>query len=141
MAFADQPQPSTVHATARMPHGVRDTSVGMRLLSYLLDVVLVTVTFGIGWLVWALLTASNGQTPGKKLLGQRVIYTATGVPAGIARMFFLRGLVAGLVAAFVIPLTIGLLLLMPLFDTRNRNLWDRLSGCHVVDDPHNAWHR
>ena len=47
---------------------VEYASPGIRLGSYFLEGVLIIYTLGIGWLLWALTTAGNGQTPAKKLL-------------------------------------------------------------------------
>ncbi len=51
----------------------------------------------------------------------------------------MRGLIAGLVAAIVIALTLGIILLMPIWNKRNRNIWDVISGSVVVVDSDNAW--
>ena len=54
-------------------------------------------------------------------------------------MFFLRGLLAGIVAYFATTFTLGVLLFMPLWDKRNQNLWDKVSSTYVVSDPNDAW--
>ena len=48
-------------------------SQGRRLAGAVLDVVLFALTLGIGWVVWYLFAARNGQSPAKRLLGTRVI--------------------------------------------------------------------
>jgi len=98
------------------------------------------VTLGIGWMIWAAITAGKGQTPAKQLLKIRVVDATSGTPIGFGRMFFMRGLVAGFVAGFAIFFTLGILLFMPLWDKRNQNIWDKVSGTLVVTDPNNAWH-
>ncbi len=100
-----------------------------------------TVTLGIGWLIWASLTASAGQTPAKKILGLRVISADSLRPVGFGKMFFVRGLLAGFVANVAIAFTLGILLLMPFWDKRHQNLWDKISGTYVVNDPSDAWQR
>lgn len=105
----------------------------LRLGAYVLEVVLMTVTLGIGWIIWAMFTVREGQTPAKRLLRQRVVGADDRRPVGFARMFWMRGLVAGLVAGLLVPLTLGILLLMPLWDKRNQNLWDKVSGTLVVE--------
>ncbi len=52
-----------------LPPGVMITSPGARLGAFLLEFVLLIVTLGIGWLIWAAITAGNGQTPAEKVLG------------------------------------------------------------------------
>jgi hypothetical protein len=56
-------------------------------------------------------------------------------------MLFMRGIIAGLVAAILIPLTLGIILLMPVWNKRKRNIWDKLSSSVVVVDTSNAWGR
>ena len=106
-----------------------------RLGAYLLEQLLILVTLGIGWIIWALTLGGKGQTPAKKLLNQTVVDINTGQPLGLGRMFWIRGLVAGLVTGIAIPLTLGILLFMPLWDSNNQNLWDKVSGSYVIPTP------
>ena len=132
-------QAQVVQQQGGLPPGVQIASVGSRLGAYLLNSLLLLVTFGIGWLIWAAIIAGKGQTPGKQLLKLRVVDATTARPIGFGRMFFMRGLVAGFVASFAIPFTIGILLFMPFWDKRNQTIWDKVSGTLVVSDPNNAW--
>ena len=122
-----------------LPPGVEIASVGKRLGSWALEFVLVVVTLGIGWLIWAATLAGNGQTPAKKLLGLRVVDANGGGPFGFAKMLFLRGIVGSFIAQFAFFFTLGILLFMPLWDKRNQNIWDKISTALVVEDPNNAW--
>ena len=97
------------------------------------------MTLGIGWVIWALMIVGRGQTPAKALLNLRVIDTASLRPVSFVRMFWVREIVAGIVAGLAIPLTLGVLLLMPFWDRRNQNLWDKISSTYVVLDPSDAW--
>lgn len=121
------------------PPGVTMASPWLRLAAYLLEAVLQTVTLGIGWLIWAALIVGKGQTPAKQLLRMRVVDATSHQPVGFARMFFMRGIVAGFVAGLVLLFTLGVLAFMPFWDRRNRNVWDKVSGTAVVVDPTNAW--
>jgi uncharacterized RDD family membrane protein YckC len=123
----------------RYPVGVKEAGIGMRFLAYLIDAILQAVTLGIGWLIWAAIVAGRGRTPAKQLLGLRVIDARDSQPLGFARMFFMRGIIAGLVAAVLIALTLGIILLMPVWNERKRNIWDKLSSSVVVVDQSNAW--
>jgi len=123
----------------QLPAGCSIVSPWGRLGAYLLESLLVLVTCGIGWLIWAAVIANTGQTPAKRLLNQRVITADTLRPAGFAKMFWLRGILAGLIASVAIPFTFGILLFMPFWDGRNQNLWDKISSTYVVSDPHDAW--
>ena len=62
------------------------------------------MTLGVGWIIWALIIVKRGQTPAKSLLPLRVIDNQSLEPLGFVRMFFVRGLIADLVASFAIPL-------------------------------------
>lgn len=111
----------------------------MRILANLLESILQVLTLGIGWLIWAAMIAGSGRTPAKSLLKLRVIDANDSKPLGFARMLFMRGIIAGLVAAILVPLTLGIILLMPFWNKRKRNIWDVVSGSVVVVDGANAW--
>jgi uncharacterized RDD family membrane protein YckC len=99
-----------------------------------LEIVLVVATLAIGWLVWAALVARAGQTPAKQLLHLRVIATDSLQPVGFGRMFWMRGVV-GYLLYFVVAATLYILALMPFWDKRNQNVWDKVSDTYVVTDP------
>lgn len=122
-----------------LPAGVAAASPWIRLGAVVLESVLVLVTLGIGWIIWALMIVGRGQTPAKALLNLRVIDTGSLKPVGFARMFWVREIVAGIIAGVAIPLTIGVLLFMPFWDRHNQNLWDKISSTYVVLDPSDAW--
>src|SRR4051812_19242552 len=52
-----------------------------RLGAYFLEFILVFVTLGIGWLIWAATIGGAGQTPAKRLFNQRVINADSQRPA------------------------------------------------------------
>ena len=103
-----------------------------RVAAWLLEGLLVIVTLGIGWIIWAATTAGAGQTPAKRLLGQQVVAIDTLRPVGMGRMFWMRYFIAGIVVSIAFPLTLGILVLMPLWDSKNQNLWDKVSATYVV---------
>ncbi len=123
----------------RYPVGVREAGPGIRFVAYLLEGILQAVTLGIGWLIWAAIVAKRGQTPAKQIFQLRVIDADDSKVFGLGRMLFMRGIVAGLVAALLIPLTLGIILLMPLWNKRKRTIWDKVSNAVVVVDKNNAW--
>ena len=55
------------------PKGIKAASIGRRVAAYLLDILLFFLTLIIGYLVWWLIALRRGQTPGKQLLGIRVL--------------------------------------------------------------------
>ncbi len=121
------------------PPGVTIASPWLRFAAYLLEAVLSTITLGIGWLIWAAIIVGKGQTPAKQLLRMRVVGVNGNQPVGFARMFFMRGIVAGFVAGIALLISLGVLVFMPFWDRRNRNVWDKVSGTVVVVDRNNAW--
>ena len=135
-----QQQPLPVQAgTVGLPANVTAASPWERLASYLVEAVLMVLTLWIGWAIWASMLAPRGQTPAKKLLKHRVISAESIRPVGFGNMFFMRGLLAGFVAVIASSLTLGIILLMPFWDKRNQNIWDKISGTYVVSDPTDAW--
>lgn len=131
--------PVAVAQGAGFPAQTSLASPWMRLGSWLLELVLATVTLGIGWLIWATFTAGTGQTPAKKLLDLRVIKGDTMTPSTLGHMFWLRGILAGIITGIALPLTLYILALMPFWDRNNQNLWDKISNSYVVNDPTDAW--
>ena len=57
---------------------MRYASFQHRLGALVLDVVLMGLTLGIGWLIWSLVIWGNGQTPAKQILKIRVYNAETG---------------------------------------------------------------
>ena len=55
------------------PVGIKAAGLGRRAVAYILDIVLFSVTLVIGYIIWWLITLRWGQTPGKQLLGIRVM--------------------------------------------------------------------
>ena len=78
---------------AVLPQGVSVANPWVRLGSYFLEAILVMVTLGIGWLIWACMTASSGQTPAKKILKLRTINFTNGRPATWGHMGVREGLI------------------------------------------------
>ncbi|HET7428256.1 MAG TPA: RDD family protein [Gaiellales bacterium] len=107
-----------------------------RLSGHLLDLILAVVTLLIGWLIWSLIVWARGQTPGKQLLGMRVISSDTQAVVGWGRMglreVICKGVI-GLVAGITVIGTV--LYLWLLWDDQNQELWDKMATTLVVDDP------
>jgi uncharacterized RDD family membrane protein YckC len=82
-------------------------------------------TLGVGWAVWALFTANEGQTPGKKIMGFQMVRDPDGKPADLAWMLFVRGMVGACIAPPIWATTFALF--WPFWDDRNRTVWDIMS--------------
>ncbi len=110
----------------------------LRFGTAMMENLLIFVTLGIGWIIWACTLSGTGQTPAKKVLNQTVIDLETGKPMKLGRMFGMRGLLGGLVATIALPLTIYVLAFMPFWDKRNQNIWDKVSNSLVVRTPNSV---
>jgi uncharacterized RDD family membrane protein YckC len=121
-----------------LPQGIVLSSAGRRLGGVLLDGLLIFCTLVIGWIVWTLIVWAQGQTPGKQLLGMRVVRLDTRTYAGWGRMF-LRDFVGKFLVALVsslIPFVGGIIAdCWLLWDKDKQELWDKIAGTIVVDDP------
>jgi uncharacterized RDD family membrane protein YckC len=113
------------------------TSKGKRFGAWLLELVLVIVTLGIGWVIWSIIIWGKGQTPAKSVLGMRVIKDTTMRPANRGDMA-LRELVGKMVLGFV-PLYGIISAFFVLLTDDATGLWDKIAHTHVVDDPNNLF--
>ncbi len=121
-------------------------SQGRRLGAFVLDVVLFTVTLGIGWLIWLLVVGGRGQSPAKQILGMHVV-RADGNRAGLGWML-LREIIlkwavfvvldqvlsladAG-VAGVITLVALALAALWCAWDANRQCLWDKAIQTYVV---------
>jgi uncharacterized RDD family membrane protein YckC len=121
-----------------LPIGFRVSSAGRRFGGYLLDLLLIVCTLVIGWFIWTLVVWAQGQTPAKQLLGMRVIRLDTRTYAGWGRMFLRDFVGKGIVWLIgYLILFIGAVIAdcWLLWDKDKQELWDKLAGTVVVDDP------
>lgn len=124
VASADVPPPSSKAMS----------SPRRRARSLVLEVVLVVVTLGVGWLAWSVVLWRRGQTPAKRLMRMRCIDTRSGAAAGAgtmaARELALKW-VPGL-ATLGLTLMIGGLVAL---GERHEAMWDKAARTIVIDDP------
>jgi uncharacterized RDD family membrane protein YckC len=119
---------------AGAPSGVLLSSPGKRLGGLLMEGLLLVVTLGIGYCVWLLFSFAKGQTPGKQVLGMRVLQLRTGRPASWGLMF-LREVIAKPVVSVLSFITFGIVNFWLLWDDKHQQLYDKIVGTVVVDDP------
>jgi uncharacterized RDD family membrane protein YckC len=117
-----------------LPSGVHLSSPARRFGGYVLEGILCVFTLGIGWLVWSFAVYGRGQTPAKQLLGMRAVTLRTGAKATWGRMF-VRELVAKPLVGMVSWVTLGIAYFWLVWDSRNQELWDKVVGTIVVNDP------
>jgi uncharacterized RDD family membrane protein YckC len=89
------------------PEGMRYASFQHRLGALALDIVLLNVTFYIGWIIWSLIVWGEGQTPAKKILKIRVRNFDSGAVASWGHMA-VRELLVPLAVAIAVGLTSGI---------------------------------
>lgn len=107
----------------------------IRLGASLLNMLLIIVTLGIGYLVWTLVLWNEGTNPAKKMLGLRVVKSDTGRVCHfgdmLIRNFVMGGLVLGLLNVITFSI-ISLVDALMIFGDRRQRLVDRMSGTLVV---------
>lgn len=138
-AFTPAASPPGTGAVAVLPPGVALASVGKKFGAYLLDGFVMFMTVGIGWLIWGAIVAGKGQTPGRQLLGLRVVSMRDGRPLTWGQMVFLHGLVGAFVTNVAFVFTLGVLAFMPLWDRNNQTVADKVASSVVVDDPRKVY--
>lgn len=117
-------------------------SKGRRFGAYLLEIPLVFVTLGIGYLVWMLIVWARGQTPAKQVLRMRVVRLEERRAAHWGWMA-MRNFVLGVLIGFPLELIfsgLSILWLLAnaialLVSSRNQALWDMMLKTVVVHDP------
>lgn len=121
---------------ATLPASLVLSSPWRRLGASLLDSLLAVVTLLVGWLIWSLIVWARGQTPAKQLLGMRTIDRRTLRSAGWGRML-LRELPCKIVISVVASVTLlgFILYFWLLWDDERQELWDKMAGTLVVNDP------
>ena len=97
---------SYIDPSETQPQGMQYASFQHRLGALALDIVLLNVTFYIGWIIWSLIVWGEGQTPAKKILKIRVRNFDSGAVATWGHMA-VRELLVPLAVAIAIGLTSG----------------------------------
>lgn len=109
---------------------------GARFVAYLLNLLLMVVTLGIGWLIWAMITwSSDSANPGQKLMGLSVVKKDTGVRLTWGELFVRNFLLAGVVLGFLSAITLTIAAwvnLFKIFGSEKQNLVDSMAGSVVV---------
>jgi hypothetical protein len=118
-----------------LPNGTQLASVGRRIGSYFLALVLFIVTLGVGYLVWGAISWSKGQTPTQQLLGLQTWKPQTRANATWGEQFlreFSRIL-------YIIPLIGWIIAIVSFFmfvaSREHRAIHDQVGGAIVLHDP------
>ncbi len=119
------------------PQGVEAAGIGRRVAAYLLDILLFFVTLIIGYIIWWLFTLSRGQTPGKRLVGIRVM-RVDGTASDWGWTFIRELLVKFGLFGLIDMVAFGLASLLDKFwafwDKDRQTLHDKIMKTVVVDD-------
>ena len=126
------------------PEQLQTASPGRRLGGWALDGLVFGATFAIGWLIWFLIVAQRGQTPGKQMLGMYIM-REDGSRAGgwytILREIVIKG-GYNLAISALSGSTGGLgSLLWPIgplwctWDREHQCLWDKVVSTYVAYSP------
>lgn len=109
----------------------------MRLAAFALDMLFMTCTLIIGWLIWSAILWKEGTTPGHKLMKQKIVSSSTGEvftwQQMAVREFLVKFLLIGTVSSFLFWLPFFGDSLM-IFKDDNRTFHDMITGSIVVDD-------
>jgi uncharacterized RDD family membrane protein YckC len=100
-----------------------------------LELLLVLVTLGIGWVVWDLILWKEGQSPAKRVLHMRIVREDTGRPLRWGQSFVRNFLCFGLLGA--VPLLGGVYRIVGAcfaFNDDRQTLWDKMAKTYVVDE-------
>jgi uncharacterized RDD family membrane protein YckC len=120
-----------------LPNGTRLASPGRRVGGYFLDLLLLLVTLGIGYVIWSLVIWTKGQTPGKQVLKMRVYRTTVGKAATFGTMA-LRQIIGGFVDGLLGPITLLLSAIMMFTGKEHMAIHDHIAGTVVLDDPNDV---
>ena len=117
------------------PYGTTISSRGKRFGAFVLSVVLIYVTLGIGYVIWTLIIWGRGQNPAKQVLGMYVIDLETGRPATWGKMFIRGFVIDGLLnlVTFFIFWVVSAVMIWS--NPENRRATDQMVSTIVVDAP------
>ena len=110
---------------------------GDGLLIVMIGVMLGSLALLVGYAVWWLFALRRGQTPGKQMVGIRVVKD-DGEPSGWGYTFLREFVIKGLLGGFLSGMTGGIYFaadhLWPLWDRDRQALHDKMIGTLVVQN-------
>lgn len=124
-------QPVGAHST----NGEPLATPAVRLGGYVLELLLLVVTLGIGWIIWSLIVWSKGTTPGHHVLRLYIVDEKTGRTATWGHMALREFVMKGIVGSAASTLSFGIYFVVDsLFIVRpdRRTLHDLMSSTQVV---------
>jgi uncharacterized RDD family membrane protein YckC len=127
--FSNPPPPESFGSTG---HTVVPCSNGVRLGAALLDLLLIVVTCGIGWLIWSVVLWPQATSPAKKMLKLRIVDLKTGAPATMQQMLLRELLGKYVLGSVTSGITSFIGAIMILVQPSRQGVWDYLSRTTVV---------
>jgi uncharacterized RDD family membrane protein YckC len=115
-----------------IPQGTELASAGIRIGAWFLSLLLWIVTLGIGYIIWALISFGNGQSPVQQVLGLRCWKPQEQTNATWGSMF-VRALIWFLGSWISIVNIVSFILMLANKD--HRTLHDMAAGIVVLRDP------
>ena len=108
------------------------------ILLGIITIGILLIPFFIGYLVWFIFAAINGQTPGKQLLGMYIM-KADGTRAGGGYVWVRELLIKGLVTSLITMATFGIFWIVAalwcLWDRDRQCLWDKMASTYIAWSP------
>lgn len=121
-----------------LPAGVQIATAGRRLGGFLLEWLLIIITLWIGWAIWSVFFSwKKGQTPAKQVMGMRCVKLSADWTASW-RTMGLREVIAKPVIGLLSWVTFGIVNFWLVWDDKTQELWDKMAGTIVVNDPAHA---
>lgn len=114
--------------------GVRLASIGARVWATFLDFIMFFLTLGIGYVIWFIVVARHGQTPGKQL-AKVVCIDRNGDALHFWRMVWREIISQYLLILVTASLFAYLDYLWALWDKDRQTLHDKMAGTWVVSSP------
>lgn len=107
----------------------------VRLGAFLLEMLFIVVTLGIGWIVWSLVAWGKGTTPGHQVVRLYIVDDKSGKTATWGHTALREFVMKGLVGLFISGITFGIYWVVDsLFVVRadRKTIHDMLSSTVVV---------
>ncbi len=101
---------------------------------------MVAFTFAIGWLIWALIVYSHGQTTAKQLLKMRVVRLEDRQTPDFALMALRELVLKAIPSSFILGLLwVAINGVVLLTNDRLQTLWDKMLKTVFIDDPDDSY--
>ncbi len=105
-----------------------------RFSAVLLDFLFFYLLLVVGWFIWFAFTAKDGQTPGKKLLGLRVIQL-DGTVAPPGTMWLREVVIKGVLWYTIVAGLSAIAFIWAFFDKNRQTVHDKMVNTYVIHYP------